>query len=224
MRRIVLGFALLCVWGVQGIAQEKAVPAEQEPKHHVILKNEDVMVIHATLQPGESTAYHIHSHNRGGVQLTTAQSTQQVLGKPEEAAVTSPAGEVWCETISSDKPLVHRVRNPGNTVYDVIDVEFLKLPSGQDSKPAAKVEAENPSMRIYKWDLAAGATSAMHTHTRPYLVLAATEMTLKMSAPDGQSRTETVKPGDVHWITTPVTHAFTNGGDRNGEIVEFELK
>src|SRR5260370_42485448 len=61
---------------------------------------------------------------------------------------------------------------------------------------AATVAAENPSARVYNWVLAPGATSAMHTHVRPYLIIAAKGFTLKMTAPDDQSVTHEIKLGD----------------------------
>ena len=64
----------------------------------------------------------------------------------------------------------------------------------------------------------------MHTHQRPYLILATTPMHLQMSAPDGQSRSEDVKPADFHWVTVPVTHTLKNAGASDGVLVEFELK
>jgi hypothetical protein len=64
----------------------------------------------------------------------------------------------------------------------------------------------------------------MHTHTRPYLIVAVTPMQLKMTAPDGQSRAEQVKTGEFHWVNAPVTHALANEGTTEGLIVEFELK
>ena len=48
----------------------------------------------------------------------------------------------------------------------------------------------------------------MHTHERPYLFVAATPMHLKMTAPDGRSLLEEVKPGDFHWDDAKVTHAL----------------
>jgi mannose-6-phosphate isomerase-like protein (cupin superfamily) len=49
-------------------------------------------------------------------------------------------------------------------------------------------------------------------------------MQLKMTAPDGQSRSETVKLGDFHWVDAQVTHVLANEGTAPGTIVEFELK
>jgi mannose-6-phosphate isomerase-like protein (cupin superfamily) len=72
--------------------------------------------------------------------------------------------------------------------------------------------------------LAPGATSAMHTHKRPYLIVAATPLHLKITAPDGRSSTENVKPGDFHWVDSTLTHALSNEGAVEGQIVEIELK
>jgi len=107
---------------------------------------------------------------------------------------------------------------------DLIDVEFLVRPKQPAAPAVATVVAENPSARIYRWTLAPGAVSSMHTHERPYLIVAATPMTLKMTAPDGRSLSEEVKPGDFHWIDAKVTHSLANEGNEEGVIVEFELK
>jgi quercetin dioxygenase-like cupin family protein len=88
----------------------------------------------------------------------------------------------------------------------------------------AKVEAENPSARVYKWTLAPGASSAMHTHERPYLIVSATPLVLKMTDPEGKSFTHEVKAGDFHWVDAKVTHALANEGTTAGQIVEIELK
>jgi quercetin dioxygenase-like cupin family protein len=224
MNRFALTLGVSLIVCIPAAAQDAPVQVEQEPRHHVLLKNDDIMVVHATIPPGDLTLYHIHSHNRGGVSMLKSTGIEQVLGKAEGSAETTQAGEVWIETISSDHPLVHRIRNTAQTPYDMIDVEFLGTPSATPPPAAAKVEAENASGRIYKWTLAAGASSPTHTHQRPYLILATTPMHLQMSAPEGAAQSEDVKPGDFHWVTVPVTHTLKNTGADEGEIVEFELK
>ncbi len=64
----------------------------------------------------------------------------------------------------------------------------------------------------------------MHTHVRPYLIVATTGFTLKMTAPDGQAVSHDVKRGDFHWVDTKVTHTLANAGTTEGQIVEVELK
>jgi quercetin dioxygenase-like cupin family protein len=107
---------------------------------------------------------------------------------------------------------------------DVFDVELLQRPALSSTSVAAPVAAENASARVYNWVLAPGATSAMHTHKRPYLIVAATPVNLKMTAPDGQSFSEKVNPGDFHWVDSTVTHSLSDEGTVEGQIVEIELK
>ncbi len=215
-------FCLLFLLAI-GTAQEAPVPVEQEPYHHVVLKNDDIVVIHAILPPGESTGYHIHSCDRAGVQLAPSTTTWQKFGEAQVPPMPAAAGDVFSDSCNG-KPLVHRVRNVGTTAMDVIDLELLHRPEQPSTSAAAPVAAENPSARIYRWVISPGTATAMHTHTRPYLIVAVTPMQLKMSAPDGQSRAEQVKAGDFHWVTVPVSHSLANESSTEGQIVEFELK
>ena len=54
----------------QQAATQAAVPVEQEPHHHVVLKNDSVLVTHVVIPPGEATLYHTHSYDRAAVHLT----------------------------------------------------------------------------------------------------------------------------------------------------------
>ena len=206
-------------------AQEASapVPVENEPLHHVVLKNESVVVIHLTLPPGERTLYHIHTHDRVAIPLSSTSITQQVWNEKEGPPYPSESGTFSALTLSGTS-YTHRVHNVGTNPYDVLDVELLARPQSASPVTAATVAAENPSARIYNWFLAPGATSPMHAHARPYLIVAVTGFTLKMTAPDGQSITHEIKRGDFHWVDTKVTHTLVNTGSAEGQIVEIELK
>jgi hypothetical protein len=75
-------------------------------------------------------------------------------------------------------------------------LEFLQRPTQPSSQAATSVAAENASARVYNWIIAPGASTPMHSHETPHLIVAATPMRLKMTAPDGQSRSEEVTTGD----------------------------
>jgi len=206
-----------------GAGQSAPVPIEQEPHHHLVLKNDYVQVFHTIVPPGESTLFHVHLHDNAAVELSPRTTTDQLLGKPEGAPSLSGVGEVFANS-RLEGPTTHRVHNVGTTQMDVIDVEFLQRPDHPSATAAAPVAAENASARVYSWVLAPGAVSAMHSHERPYLIVAVTAMQLKMTAPDGRSFTDDVKPGDFHWIDANVTHTLGNAGTAPGQLVEFELK
>jgi quercetin dioxygenase-like cupin family protein len=187
-----------------------------------VLKNDSVVVMHVKLLPGESTLFHTHLHDRVAVDLSDATITRQKPGEPESAPEATKPGDV--AALASNGPYTHRVHNAGKGEFEALDVELLHRPANASGAAAGKVEAENPSARVYKWTLAPGATSAMHTHERPYLIISATPMVLKMTDPEGKSFTHEVKAGDIHWVDAKVTHSLTNEGTGVGQIVEIELK
>lgn len=202
--------------------QQNPVAVDEEPHHHVLFRNEFVIVIRATLQRGEATLYHVHAHDSADIELVSSTTTEQLLGKAEGSPDTSQAGDVSAESLK--EPITHRVRNVGSGPMDIFHVEFLQRPAQASSQAAARVSAENTSARIYNWVIAPGASTAMHSHERPYLMIAATPMRLKMTAPDGRSLSEEVKPVDFHWIDSKITHTLVNDGVAQGQIVEIELK
>ncbi|MGO8986619.1 MAG: hypothetical protein ACLQFM_17690 [Terriglobales bacterium] len=203
-------------------AQQAPVPVEDEPHHHVVLKNDSVIVMRVKVLPGESTEFHTHAHDRVAVELSEATITQQKPGEAEGATEVRKAGDVVASTANG--PYTHRVHDVGSTAFEVLDVELLQRPTTASGPAAGKVEAENPSARVYKWTLEPGATAAMHSHDHPYLMIAATPMMLKMTGPDGKSMGHEVAAGDFHWIDGSVTHSLTNDGTVPGQIVEIELK
>ena len=226
MKTYFCGAFVLALAGValcQQAARQAAVRVEQEPHHHVVLKNDSVLVTHVVIPPGEATLYHTHSYDRAAIHLTNNMITLQQMGQSESEQMPAKIGEISASTRKGD-PLTHRVRNAGPGPFEVIDVEFLQRPVQPSAAEAAKVAAENPSARIYNWVLAPGASSPQHTHERPYLVISVTPMQLKMTGVDGKSSTHEVKAGDFHWVDSKMTHTLANGGTTDGQIVELELK
>ncbi len=199
------------------------VPVEQEPEHRTVLKNDYVQVFRVTLAPGKATGMHVHAHDDAAVRLSTATTTSDSPGMPAGAPEPRAAGFVSARN-NEPKALTHQVRNVGTTLFDVLDVQILKRPAGPAAPPISAPAAENPQMRVYRYELAPGAGSAQHAHARPYLLVAATDMDLRMTAPDGASMAHPVKAGDLHWVEAAVTHTFVNDGKASGVLVEFELK
>ncbi len=214
---------LLALVAAAGLSDDAAVPVEQEPHHRSVFHNEYLEAFRVTVEPGQSTLMHEHVHDDGAVRLSDATVTNETPGKPPGAPETARPGYVTARDTGTH-PLTHRVSNVGTTVFEVVDVEALGRPPGPPAEPIAKPEAENPSMRIYRYELAPGASTATHTHRRPYLLVAATDVNLLMSSPDGRSMQHPVKAGDMHWVDTQVTHSLGNRGEARAILVEFELK
>ncbi|MGB7846996.1 MAG: hypothetical protein WBL63_15380 [Candidatus Acidiferrum sp.] len=207
----------------QNASDPAPVPVEQEPHHHTLLKNDYVLVMHVTIPEGERSLYHIHDHDRVSIELSSASISQQKLNEPEGQSVPSKPGDLSAPTVNAS-PMIHRIHNFGPGTFEVLDVELLQRPQLPSASLAGPVAAENLSGRVYRWTLAPGATSPMHTHNRPYLIVAVNKMPLKMTAPDGRSFSHEIQSGDFHWVDAKVTHSLTNEGTIEGQIVEVELK
>jgi quercetin dioxygenase-like cupin family protein len=214
---------LLTLFAAQESSAPAPVPVEEEPHHHLLLKNDNLLVMRVTLQPGESSLYHTHSVDDVAVWLGHSNAAQQLPNEPESAPAEQKPGNISLRTLH-ETPFTHRVHNLGPGLFDVLDVEILHRPEHPSAAVAGPVAGENPSARVYKWTLGPGAETPMHTHERPYLIVAATQFELKTIAPDGQSFTHEIKPGYFHWVTTKVTHAMANAGTGEGQIIEIELK
>ncbi len=204
-------------------AQPAPVPVEQEPFHKTAFKNDYVQAFRVNLDPGQSTLMHIHAHDDAAVRLSVATYTQEKPGSPVGPKEEMVPGLVTART-NEPTALIHRVNNVGKTPFDVIDVQVLKRPDGPETALLSMPAAENPKLRAYRYEIAPGASTAQHTHKRPYLLVAATDMNLRMTSPDGRSMEHPIKAGDMHWVDTEVTHSFTNLGKEKGILVEFELK
>jgi len=216
--------ASLLFFSVFAAAQTtEPVPVDQEPHHHVLLNNDDVLILRCTLQPGERTFYHTHSYDSIAVELAHATVIQQKWGSTETAADEVHPGELSVRILKGET-YTHRISNIGQAEFDVFDVEVLRPSAHPSAALAGTVAVENPGARAYKWTLAPGSVTPMHTHERPYIIVAATAFPLKMIAPGGQSMTHDIKPGDFHWVTSKVTHSLTNEGKIEAQIIEIELK
>ncbi len=214
---------LIVLLGAKVTSAQTPVPVEKEPHHHVELKNEFVEVIKVVLPAGESTLFHTHSRDRVAVDLTSTMLALQKWNEPEEQPERSIPGDISARA-NADAPYTHRLRNAGPTTYEVIDVEFLHRPEHPSEKAAASVVAENPSCRVYKWNLAAAGAATAHSHEMPYAILALTNLRLKTTAPDGTSTINDLKSGDVQWVNSKAVHTLTNAGSSDGQIVEIEMK
>ena len=205
---------------------DKPVPVDEEPLHKVELKNDQVTVLRLTLLPGKYTEYHIHMHDRVAIQLSATSTTQQDWKKPEGQPNEVKPGDFSAMTLKGDS-YTHRVHNVGKAPYEVLDIEFLQRPATPSSDLAGPVAAENPSARIYNWVLAPGATTTMHTHKRPYIIVSVNALNLQMSTNDGQTASRAVEAGTFRYVSVPlegITHNLANIGPTPGQIIEVELK
>lgn len=216
-----VGFFTLAV-AVSG-QHDAPVRVEDEPDHRTVLTNDYIQAFRVTLEPGTSTRMHTHAYDDIAVRLSRATGTAERPGEPAGPAETRDAGFVSARD-NEGKPLTHRVRNVGDTVYDLIDVQVLVSPPGSSAPALSPPAAENRKMRAYRHELAPGESKAAHVHARPFLFVAATDTDLQVTSPDGVSTRRDYKAGDMQWVDSGETHVLTNVGTAKAIVVELELK
>ena len=204
-------------------AQEKPVPVEKEPHHRTVFKNQYVQVFRVQLDPGKTGLMHTHFYDDAAVRLSTATVAADSPGKPIGAPEPVYPGLLSARD-NEKKPHTHRVHNIGTTLFDVIDVQVLKRPTGRPSPAVSSPGAENSKMRVYRYDIGPGITTSQHVHARPFLLVAVTDIGLSTISPDRLISSRLVRAGDIQWIASKVTHSLANRGAAKAILVEFELK
>jgi hypothetical protein len=211
------------VYLAMSAAQAKPVPVEREPHHKTVFKNQYVQVFRVQLDPGKTSLMHTHFHDDASVRLSTATVAADSPGQP--IGVPEPVYPGLLSARDNEaKPHTHRVHNIGTTLFDVILVQILKRPVGASSRAVSPSGAENSKMRVYRYDIGPGITTAQHAHARPFVLVAVTDIDQGTISPVRSIPGRLLKSGDIQWIDSKVTHSFANRGTAKAIVVEFELK
>ncbi len=84
------------------------------------------------------------------------------------------------------------------------------------------VRLDNDRVRVYEWRLKPGEKEKMHRHPDGVLIILA-DATIKSTAPDGTSTTNTLVNGDVKWRDA-LSHSLENVGRTEAHAIAIELK
>jgi quercetin dioxygenase-like cupin family protein len=192
---IVLGL-LLSAQAPRGISPG-AIPIEQEPQHKVVLKNDFVRIIDATLPPGYVTKDHIHAADSVSVNVANGregEAGQRGLGR----AGFSRGG--YSHVVSNTNPAIVR--------YIVVEPFKTDRPGAEAATlPNHILETENDRVRVYRVRLGAGESMESHTH-------ASGRVLVSVAGPDGA--------GKWFWVGGGENHPLKAAGGAALEIVEVE--
>jgi len=109
------------------IRAQEVVPVYEEPRHHLVHDSDILQVLDVQIPAGDTTLYHTHDAPIFYVFISASSMDDQELGSKwiGVTASSSPifeAGEVACNLDYADKPVTHRVRNVGNSLFRLIGV------------------------------------------------------------------------------------------------------
>ena len=91
-RICMLAMAMAPFLAAQNAVELAAVPVEEEPHHHVLLKNDWIVVMRVSIPEGERTFYHTHGLDRGAVGLSKSVITQQMTNELEGPPLSRQPG------------------------------------------------------------------------------------------------------------------------------------
>ena len=222
MRRLFLTIAMVWLAGFQGAAQDpvKVGPAEFK----VEVENDLVRVLRVKRAAHAKSPLHEHPA-AVVVYLTDLRvkvhgadgSVQDVTRKKGQAAF-NPATKHAEENVS-DQPLeailIELKAGPGARLP--LPLDAVKV----DPKHNI-VEIENERVRVIRIVREPHAKMPLHEHGR-YVSVALTDVGSKTTFPDGTTRENRRKAGEVGW-RDPVKHAIENLGDQRMEEIQVEIK
>ena len=88
----------------------------------------------------------------------------------------------------------------------------------------ATVQIDDANVRVTRWDFEPGAETGWHRHGMAYVVVPATDGTLLVELPGGETMAAELKCGVAYARAAGVEHNVVNGGTAPLSFVETELK
>ncbi|MSU61605.1 MAG: hypothetical protein EXS31_04270 [Pedosphaera sp.] len=197
----------------------------------VKIDNDQARVLVVTSAPGAKSELHEHKMNRvmiyldpGKMILTDSAGKVETLNFKAGEALWSPA---------TTRP--HVSQNVSDHPVRIVEVELKSKPGdSKEMKPSPvdwvkvdpkryKVETENDQVRVVRARYGSHEKGLTHDHRFKFLVTFLTEGKMKVTTPDGESRTATKAPGEVTW-GAPSKHIEENLNDKPLEVVVVEFK
>jgi quercetin dioxygenase-like cupin family protein len=87
-----------------------------------------------------------------------------------------------------------------------------------------KVLLDNDQVRIYEATMATGYKTKEHSHQTDEATYVFSGGKVKITLPDGTTKLQELKAGEVLWSSTPETHVAENIGDTEIRLLTIELK
>ena len=204
-----------------------AVPASEEPRHHLVYSNDIVHVMDIRVPAGDTTLWHTHAYPLAVVHLRNARDWDQALGRdPDPVAGADPVPSL---SVNWDRPqpYTHRVGNVDTVGFHYVAAEWLKSSGvkcdSMPDTPARKLVNAGPSAIIYELTLAPHSSMAAHTHACPGLVVQATAGTLLTDGPPAVA-TGGSGEGGWYWHAPGLHHTIRNDGPTRMIVYELDWR
>jgi len=212
-------------------AQQVEITAE--PHHHLAFSNDQVRVFSVEVPAHTDTLIHWHHHDYIYVVLGDAAVTNEVVGKPS-VSLTLHDGDT---AFAPPAPFAHRARNFSDKPFRNVTIELLQdeklrtLKSPWDSDRGLnilhggtqEILFVKDAVRASEYELQPGGVIPRHHHAGPHLVVALTDLELRIDIAGKAPATLTQKAGEARWVPGDLTDAITNTGHTPAKFVTLEF-
>jgi quercetin dioxygenase-like cupin family protein len=91
------------------------------------------------------------------------------------------------------------------------------------NEAAATTLISDDKTRVTRFDFAPGAETGWHVHEYDYVIVALTDLTMRLQLPGGEVRDVTTPAGQAYRRDAGTEHNVINGGDTPMSFVEIEF-
>lgn len=217
------------------------VPAEEEPHHRLVLKNEVVKVYAVDVASHDALGMHRHDHDDIAVVLGDATTVNTAPGQADLLRISKP-GEVRF----ASGPRTHSLRNIGPAPYRLITIELLgkqsnarnlcgkQIPNSPPNCQSPKeADANAPRMDVPQFETDQMRISVTRIRVNERGEFGETDRhelivllgSAAISAVSGKGREQILAPGEAVWITRgKARRTIRNNNDADLSIVVVSAK
>jgi mannose-6-phosphate isomerase-like protein (cupin superfamily) len=221
------------VWIVPAFAIDddpaKAPLARNEPRHHLLFRNEFVRIMRIVIPPGESTLWHEHDFDYFVLFVNGSKLHVDTQANPQ-GVDTTVASKTFGYTTYAGKHFVHRVHDTDTTINHQLAFEIIPpnpigfAVSDRSAAPQYKMEMDNDRIRAWRLQLAPGEIAGLITQKAPGIRFILSGDRLVETHGDGQVNEIAINSGDYAWLPGAASRSLANVGPSPLELVEIELK
>lgn len=204
-------------------AAEEPVPIEQEPRHRLAFANDHVRFFDVQLEPGYESRYHWHRNDGVFVNIASAPTIAQDLGKEPVRRGERAIGETYFIDYAA-RPKAHRVTNPGSSVYHVTDTEILRGCNAAGSfveGPNQNLLLDNSSVFVTRVILHPGEYTELAAPCGMLVAVSEGDIALQSTA---QSEKISLRPAGFRWRQQAETIRLLNTGKFVFHAIDIRLK
>ncbi|MBS1523792.1 MAG: hypothetical protein JST50_22500 [Bacteroidetes bacterium] len=207
---------------ITSLAVQAQVQVRNEPRHKNVIENKYFRVLDVNIPPHDTTLQHIHSTPSVILLFTNTITAQQSKGQ-DWVKGQSVTGTVAYRDFSKDT-VIHRVSNWDTVPYHVTDIELLSAYQPNDGRKPLPFTLLFNEEKAFAYRLTDSSINKQTISNRGPMIaglVAGDDIILHDTK---NHKSITIKPGKETYIAPGTSFYLTKTGNREINLVLFEIK